>query len=180
MNLPAGMDRADATDGLTFTLVQIADRFGDMRFDGITAGALGDLGGNAGYLIAIMRGYYDHVTVNRVLSDAKTPFNDFPGGRIYVPGGMAIYAPCDDLLIFAASPTGTPPVQAVITTAGSAAATASPVVKGARPAPGNEPCTECGGGQLATQWLGRRGEADPIGRYDATRLARAQKRRGLA
>jgi hypothetical protein len=123
MKLPQGVDRDEAIAGLTFTLAQIADHFGDVRFDGITLGGSGDLNENAGYLIAILRGQYDHATVNRILSDDHTPFNDFADGRIYVPGGMARFAPSDNLLIFAASPNGTPPVQAVVAAARSAPAT---------------------------------------------------------
>jgi hypothetical protein len=129
MTLPQELDRNDAIAGLTFTLVQIADRFGNVRFDGITLAASGDLAENAGYFIAILRGHYDHATVNRILSDDRTPFNEFPGGRIYVPGGMAIFAPADDLLIFAAGPRGTPPVQAVITATQSVPATQSAKTK---------------------------------------------------
>ena len=128
MNLPQGMDRSEAIDGLTFTLVQIADRFGNIRFDGITLAGSQDLSENAGYVLAILRGHYDHATLNRTLSDDNTPFNEFAGSRIYVPGSIAIYAPSDDTLIFAASPKGTPPVQAVITAA--------------RPAPTSQPATK--------------------------------------
>lgn len=141
MNIPAGVDRADAIDGLTFTLVQIADRFGDMRFDGITLGGSADLGEKTGYVLAILRGQYDHATVNRVFAAGRTPYNDFPGGRIYVPGGMAIYAPSDDLLIFATAPSGTPPVQAVITAAGNAPTT-RPATQPATDAIASAPSTQ--------------------------------------
>jgi hypothetical protein len=152
MTMPRGMDRADAIDGLTFSLVEIADRFGNMRFDSITLAGSADLGENAGYVLAVLRGRYDHATVNRTLSDYQTAFNDFAGGRIYVPGGMAIYAPSDDLLIFAASPRGASPAQAVITAARSAPASrpaTTPAAVDPKSIPLTRPCrTEPDGSQL--------------------------------
>ncbi|HVS72951.1 MAG TPA: hypothetical protein VHQ47_16975, partial [Phycisphaerae bacterium] len=62
-----GGGRVSAAQRATAGVVTLADRIGDVRIDGMTIGISKDFDGDGGWLIAVIHGVYDPVTVRQVV-----------------------------------------------------------------------------------------------------------------
>jgi hypothetical protein len=93
---------------LTHSVLELADRVGNLRIDGITLGLSGDIGARSGFLVAIIRGQFDRVAFSELVRQQGTPAGNAEGFDVFQPDGeSAMFFASDNQAVFMAAPAGT-------------------------------------------------------------------------
>ncbi|MBM4042200.1 MAG: HEAT repeat domain-containing protein [Planctomycetes bacterium] len=104
--LPGDQDLGKAVGELTKGISAVAERVGNLRFEGITLGVADNVGNNAGFIVAVARGRYDAAAVKAAFTQLKLNATRVEGMDAFSPERDVRFIPCsDDRFIFAAGPS---------------------------------------------------------------------------
>ena len=93
---------------LTESVLELAERVGNVRIDGVTIGLSGDIGVRSGFLVAIIRGQFDRVAFSELVRQQGTPAGNTDGFDVFQPDGeSAMFFASDTQAVFMAAPAGT-------------------------------------------------------------------------
>ena len=100
--------KEERIDTLTRSVLELAERVGNMRIDGVSFGLSGDIGARSGYLVAVLRGQFDRVAFSELVRQQGTPAGNVEGYDVFQPDGeSAMFFGSDNLAVFMAAPAGT-------------------------------------------------------------------------
>ncbi|MGA2497181.1 MAG: HEAT repeat domain-containing protein [Tepidisphaeraceae bacterium] len=114
-----GIDPATAAQELTKQVLEIADKTGDIRLDGITVGVAGDIGNQTGWVSVIVRGEWDAAGVKawiRTIIPAQMQWGKIGNVDVLSPDKEVAFAFIDSRrILFTGGPQqGLLPTEAVI------------------------------------------------------------------
>jgi len=107
LDVPAEMqlNKAEIIEKITSQVISIAEQTGDVRIDTITVGVSGDIGGNAGFVVAVVRGQYDARAAAATLQRLGVPLKNVGGADVFSPDNHAALIPAsNDRFILLAGP----------------------------------------------------------------------------
>ena len=100
--------KEERIDTLTRSVLELAERVGNMRIDGVSFGLSGDVGARSGSLVAVLRGQFDRVAFSELVRQQGTPAGNVEGYDVFQPDGeSAMFFGSDKLAVFMAAPAGT-------------------------------------------------------------------------
>ena len=102
--LPA--QKKDRLDALTESVLELADKVGNVRIDGVTLGVSDDFGMTSGFVVAIVRGQFDRAAVAERVRQEGSPSGNVDGFDVFKmeDGGGALFFPSDNLAVYLFGP----------------------------------------------------------------------------
>lgn len=100
--------KADRIQSLTEMVLTLAERVGNLRVDGVTAGLSGDVTDRTGFLVAVVRGQFDRTAFSELVRLTGTPAGNVGGYDVFQPDNeSALFFASDNVAVYMAAPAGT-------------------------------------------------------------------------
>jgi hypothetical protein len=111
--------KKDRLQILTESVLELAEHVGNIRIDGITAGASADFGETTGYAVAIERGQFDRVAVGQRVREEGSPSGNVDGHDVFTldEGGALFFLSDNQAVYMVAAPGVEPPTKELIAAA---------------------------------------------------------------
>lgn len=103
----AGQDPKKMMDDIAGNAMSLAERLGNMRFDGVTVGLSGDINNNTGFVVVVARGTYDAHGVADLFHQEKEFMPATIGTtEVFTQERTSVFFPSDERAVMITGPPG--------------------------------------------------------------------------